>query len=96
MSPTPSATVRVLQLPLGPSDRQAANAVHCRIDFTYALAMELDDPGSRRSMVADSRERLARDDHADRLLDLALGRLKGTGLMRAHHSPSSASPMPAS
>ena len=27
------------------SDRQAAEAVRCRIDFKYALALELDDPG---------------------------------------------------
>ncbi|WP_256363305.1 transposase [Streptomyces sp. TRM70350] len=27
------------------SDRQAAEAVRCRIDFKYVLAMELDDPG---------------------------------------------------
>ncbi|WP_251059867.1 transposase [Streptomyces sp. ISL-112] len=31
---------------LGLSDRQAAEAVRCRIDFKYAMAMELDDPAS--------------------------------------------------
>lgn len=33
-------------------------------------------------MLADFRERLARDDRADRLLDLALARLKEAGLVR--------------
>jgi IS5 family transposase len=64
------------------SDRQAAEAVRCRIDFTYALAMELDDPGLPHSVLADFRDRLARGDHADRLLDLALARLKEAGLVR--------------
>ncbi|MGW4735404.1 transposase [Streptomyces shenzhenensis] len=67
---------------LGLSDRQAAEAVRCRVDFTYALAMELDDPGFHHSVLADFRERLAQDDRADRLLDLALARLKEAGLVR--------------
>ncbi|WSZ38198.1 transposase [Streptomyces sp. NBC_00190] len=33
----------MLQFLLGLSDRQAAEAVRCRIDLKYALAMELDD-----------------------------------------------------
>lgn len=76
------ATVCVLQFLPGLSDRQAAEAVRCRIDFTYALAMELDDPGFHHSVLADFRERLAQDDRADRLLDLALARLKKAGLVR--------------
>ena len=46
LSPAQLATVSVLQFLLGLSDRQAAEAVRCRIDFKYAMAMELDDPGS--------------------------------------------------
>ncbi|MGW5276904.1 transposase [Streptomyces sp. NPDC004044] len=45
LSPAQLATVCVLQFVLGLSDRQAAEAVRCRIDFKYAVAMELDDPG---------------------------------------------------
>ncbi|WP_461067549.1 IS1182 family transposase [Streptomyces pseudoechinosporeus] len=82
LSPAQLATVCVLQFLLGLSDRQAAEAVRCRIDFKYALAMELDDPGFHHSVPADFRERLARDDRADRLLDLALARLKEAGLVR--------------
>lgn len=44
--------------------------------------MELDDPGFHHSVLADFRERLAQDDRADRLLDLALARLKEAGLVR--------------
>jgi hypothetical protein len=77
------ATVCVLQFLLGLSDRQAAEAVRCRIDFEYALAPELDDPGFHHSVLSDFRERLAVGDRADRLLDLALVRLKDAGLVRA-------------
>lgn len=82
ISPAQLATVCMLQFLLGLSDRQAAEAVRCRIDFKYALAMELDDPGFHHSVLADFRERLAQDDRADRLLDLALARLKEAGLVR--------------
>ncbi|WP_328565076.1 transposase [Streptomyces coelicoflavus] len=68
------ATVCVLQFLLGLSDRQAAEAVRCRIDFKYAMAMELDDPGFHHSVLADFRDRLTEDGRADRLLDLSLAR----------------------
>ncbi|MGW4025634.1 transposase [Streptomyces sp. NPDC005009] len=70
LSPAQPATVGVLQFVPGLSDRQAVEAVRCRIDFKYALAMELDDPDFHHSVPADSRERLAQDDRADRLPDL--------------------------
>ncbi|MEU7363907.1 transposase, partial [Streptomyces olivaceoviridis] len=82
LSPAQLATVCVLQFLLGLSDRQAAEAVRCRIDFKYAMAMELDDPGFHHSVLADFRDRLAGDGRADRLLDLALARLKAAGLVR--------------
>ncbi len=44
--------------------------------------MELDDPGFHHGVLADFRERLAQDDRADHLLDLALARLKEAGLVR--------------
>ncbi|GHA71534.1 hypothetical protein GCM10010372_83190 [Streptomyces tauricus] len=82
LSPAQLATVCVLQFLLGLSDRQAAEAVRCRIDFKYAMAMELDDPGFHHSVLADFRDRLAEGDRPDRLLDLALARLKEAGLVR--------------
>ncbi|MER5363535.1 IS1182 family transposase [Streptomyces sp. NPDC002785] len=82
LSPAQLATVCVLQFLLGLSDRQAAEAVRCRIDFKYAMAMELDDPGFHHSVLGDFRDRLAEDGRADRLLDLALARLKEAGLVR--------------
>ncbi|MET9943058.1 IS1182 family transposase, partial [Streptomyces halstedii] len=44
--------------------------------------MELDDPGFHHSVLGDFHDRLAEDGRADRLLDLALARLKEAGLVR--------------
>jgi transposase len=82
LSPAQLATVSVLRFLLGLSDRDAAEAVRCRIDFTYALGLELDDPGFHHSVLGDFRDRLLRDGRADRLLDVALARLKEAGLVR--------------
>jgi transposase len=82
ISPAQLATVSVLQFLLGLSDRDVAEAVRCRIDFKYALGLELDDPGFHHSVLGDFRERLLEDGRADRLLDLALARLKEAGLVR--------------
>ncbi|WP_202970668.1 transposase [Saccharothrix sp. ALI-22-I] len=82
LSPAQLATVSVLQFLLGLSDREAAEAVRCRIDFKYALGLELDDPGFHHSVLGDFRDRLLRAGRADRLLDVALARLKDAGLVR--------------
>ncbi len=71
-----------LQFLHGPSDRQAAEAVRCRIDFKYALGLELDDPGFHHSVLSDFRDRLAQGDRADALLDLMLERLRMAGLVK--------------
>ncbi|WP_260475723.1 hypothetical protein [Streptomyces sp. WAC 06725] len=44
--------------------------------------MELDDPGCHHSVPADFGTRPTEDGRADRLLDLALARLKEAGLVR--------------
>ncbi|AZQ74368.1 transposase [Streptomyces luteoverticillatus] len=82
LSPAQLATVCVLQFLMELSDRQAAEAVRCRIDFKYALAMDLDDPGFHHSVLTDFRARLAEEGRADRLLDLALERIKAAGLVK--------------
>ena len=82
ISPAQLATVSVLQFLLGLSGRDAAEAVRCRIDFKYALGLDLDDPGFHHSVLGDFRERLLDGGRADRLLDLALARLKEAGLVR--------------
>lgn len=64
--------------PLGASDV----AVRCRIDFTYALGLKLEDPGFHHSVLSDFRDRLAEGDRADRLLGLALTRIRRAGLLK--------------
>jgi transposase len=83
LSPARLATVSVLQFLLNLSDRQTAEAVRCRIDFKYACALELDDPGFHHSVLSDLRERLAEAGRADALFDLAPARLKDAGLVKA-------------
>ena len=86
ISPAQLATVSVLQFLLDLSDRDAAEAVRCRIDFKYALGLDLDDPGFHHTVLGDFRGRLLEDGRADRLLDLALARLKEAGLVRERTS----------
>ncbi|MEV6357265.1 transposase [Streptomyces hydrogenans] len=82
LSPAQPATVCVLQLLLNLSDRQAAEAVRCRTDFKYALAMELDDPGFYHRTLTDFRDLLSQDHRADQLLSLALDRMRRAGLVK--------------
>ncbi|ROQ72559.1 transposase [Streptomyces sp. CEV 2-1] len=81
LSPAQLATVCVLQFLLNLSDRQAAEAVRGRIDFKYALALELDDPGFHHSVLSDFRDRLGEEDRADQLLSLSLERMREAGLV---------------
>jgi transposase len=52
------ALVTLLQFAEGLSDRQAANAVRSRIDWKYALRLELTDPGFDASVLSEFRTRL--------------------------------------
>ena len=57
-SPWRLALVTVLQFTEGLSDRQAADAVRGRIDWKYALGLELTDPGFDFSVLCEFRARL--------------------------------------
>ncbi len=47
------ALVTVMQFAEGLSDRQAADAVRGRIDFKYALGLELTDPGFDHTVLSE-------------------------------------------
>jgi len=81
VSPARLALVSVLQFAEGLSDRQAADAVRGRIDWKYALGLELADTGFDASVLSEFRARLAADDQAERLLQLMLARLRERGLL---------------
>jgi transposase len=59
VSPARLALVSVLQYAENLTDRQAARAVACRIDWKYALGMELTEPGFDHSVLSEFRDRLA-------------------------------------
>jgi transposase len=78
-SPGRLALVLVLQFVEGLTDRQAAEAVRARIDWKYALALELADPGFDFSVLSEFRDRLVSADGGRPVLDgiLAAAREKG-------------------
>jgi len=87
-SPARLALATVLQYVEGLSDRQAADAVRGRIDWKYALGLELTDSGFDHTVLSEFRSRLVAG-HADRIvLDtllerfLALGFIKSRGRQR--------------
>ncbi len=65
------------------SDRQAADAVRGRIDWKYALGLELTDPGFHFSVLTEFRARLVAGGAEHLLLDAMLERFKARGLVKA-------------
>lgn len=80
-SPTRLALVVVLQFAEGLTDRQAADAVRGRLDWRYALGLQLTDVGFDASILTEFQARLANDGQAGRLLTLMLDRLRENGLL---------------
>ncbi len=83
LSPAQLALVSVLQFAENPTDRQAAQAVACRIDWKYCLGLELDAPGFDHSVLCEFRDRMAEGDRADPLLAVMVDRLVAAGLVKS-------------
>ncbi|WNI33946.1 IS1182 family transposase [Streptomyces sp. ITFR-6] len=81
-SPGRLALVLVLQFVEGLTDRQAAEAVRARIDFKYALALELGDPGFDFSVLSEFRDRLVEAEAGRRVLDGVLAAAGESGLLK--------------
>lgn len=81
-SPWRLALVTVMQFAENLSDRQAADAVRGRIDWKFALSLELTDPGFDASVLCEFRSRLALMDEEDLLLDSLLERFRERGLLK--------------
>ena len=77
------ALVLVLQTVEGLTDRQAAEAVRGRIDWKYALGLELTDPGFDASVLSEFRTRLVEGQAETRLLDRLLELCKQRGWLKA-------------
>ena len=77
------ALVTIFQFAEGLSDRQAADAVRARIDWKYALSLELTDRGFDHTVLSEFRTRLL-DGKAETLpLDGLLARCRERGLLKA-------------
>jgi transposase len=75
------ALVTVFQFQEGLSDRQAAEAVRGRIDWKYALSLELTDAGFDASVLSEFRSRLVAHQASERLLGEVLEQFKAHGLL---------------
>ena len=63
-SPARLALVTILQFVENLPDRQAADAVRARIDWKYALGLDLSDPGFHYSVLSEFRQRLVTHEKA--------------------------------
>jgi transposase len=83
LAPWRLSLVTVFQFLEHLSDRQAADAVRGRIDWKYALGLELTDPGFHFSVLGEFRARLVAGQAEHLLLDMMLERFKERGLVKA-------------
>jgi transposase len=73
------ALILVFQFAEGLTDEQAAEAVRSRIDWKYALSLELDDSGFDASVLSEFRSRLVEGKAETKLLDIMLERFREAG-----------------
>ncbi|MDQ5851523.1 MAG: transposase, partial [Chloroflexota bacterium] len=81
-APARLALVLVMQFAENLTDRQAADAVRSRIDWKFALGLELTDPGFDYSVLSEFRSRLIAGGVEDLLLDTMLDHFKAQGLIK--------------
>jgi transposase len=76
------ALVTIFQFAERLSDRAAATAVRGRIDWKYALSLELTDPGFDHTVLSEVRTRLLSGGAERRLLDLLVQCARDRGLLK--------------
>jgi transposase len=82
IAPWRLALVTVMQFSEGLSDRQAAEAVRARIDWKYALGLQLTDPGFDFSVLSEFRSRLVEGGKERLLLEKLLEGCKERGYLK--------------
>jgi transposase len=90
LSPAMLTMALLLQCSEDLPDRQAAQAVAARIDWKYALGLELTDAGFDHSALPDFRDRLTADRAGQRILDTVLAAARDKGLLKARGRADSA------
>ncbi len=76
------ALMSIMQYAEGLTDRQAADAVRTRIDWKYALSLELTDPGIDFSLLSEFRSRLLAHGAEHRVFDLLLAQFRERGWIK--------------
>ena len=82
LAPWRLALITVFQFLENLSDRQAADAVRGRLDWKYALGLELEDPGFHFSVLGEFRARLVENKAEQMLLDKMLVHFREAGLLK--------------
>ena len=82
-APAQLALVTIMQFAEGLSDGQAADAVRGRIDWKYALALELTDSGFDSSVLSEFRKRLLVGNAEYLLFETMLTLFREQGLVKA-------------
>ncbi|HEU5376762.1 MAG TPA: transposase [Ktedonobacteraceae bacterium] len=78
------ALVTVFQFMENLTDRQAADAVRSRLDWKYALSLELTDPGFDHTVLSEFRTRLVALSAEERFLEAVIELCKERGWLKAH------------
>ncbi len=81
VAPWRLALVTVMQFAENLTDRQAADAVRARLDWKYALSLDIEDSGFDFSVLSEFRGRLLGGSAEDRLLGRMLELFQGRGLL---------------
>lgn len=78
------ALVTVFQFMENLTDRQAADAVRSRLDWKYALSLELTDPGFDHTVLSEFRTHLVALTAEERFLEAVLDLCKERGWLKTH------------
>lgn len=81
-SPARLALITVMQFMENLTDRQAADAVRGRIDWKYALGLELSDSGFHYSILSEFRQRLVAGGAKRLLLERILAQCDARQLLK--------------
>lgn len=83
LAPWRLAMVTIMQFIEGLSDRQATDAVRSRLDWKYALSLELEDSGFDFSVLSEFRSRLIEGNAEHVMFETMLTSFKQQGLIKA-------------